>query len=1082
MRFIRRLLTGALALALVPVAARAQQGATITGRVTNEAGTPVPLATVFLEGLNIGAQTNDQGRYSLTVPAARATGQQGTLTVRVIGYKPVSHTVTLSGNVTQDFVLSANPLRLGEVVVTGAGTQTEAQKLGTARSNVDSMQIVRSAEPNIVNALAAKAPNVNVLSASGEPGASTYIQIRGLTSIASGNGQPLFVVDGTPFDNSTIDMPFESSNGSVVQPNRGLDINPADIENVEILKGAAASAIYGARAGQGVILITTKRGRAGQTRYSLRSQESADRVSKLPDLQNTYGVGTGGKTPACYVNKTPNCALGFGSAGSWGPVVTGPKYDHTDEMFQTGYTLDNTLSISGGGDRTTFFLSGGAMDQRGIIVGPNNKFRRYSVRFNGTQQVFSTLRVGVNASYVSSDGNFVQSRNNVSGLLLGAWRTPIDFNNEPYLDPTTGLHRSYRFPFPTTGSEQTSRRYDNPLFTANVPEATSDVGRAFGNVNVDYFPVSWLRINDVFGSDFANDERLEALPWSASGTLNGVPNGQVIRGSIRNTTLDNNLTATANYTVNQNLKGTVTLGQNLDAQQFREVATVGAGLIAPQPYNLQNTNTQNPPADTRSELRLESYFGQVTADLWNKLFLTGALRNDGASTFGANKRRSWFPKGSVSWTFLESPTLGGLLSAGKLRAAYGQSGTQPTPYQTQTVLVGTTYAEGGWGPSLGRQQNGVSALYTSSTLGNPDLGPERVGELELGGDFGLLRDRADLSITYYHQKTTDAILPFPVPATTGYTTQLKNAGSLQNIGWETSLNLRPIQAKNFGWDVGLQWARNRNKVLDLQGANQVVLNAPFGLGSFPQAIVRQGQPIGVWLSDDFVRCGRGVVVEGQNIDQGACSGAPKGALYIGADGYPIRDAQGQYIVADPNPDWTGSVRTNITFHKLTIGGLLDVRHGGQDWNGTKLALNHFGRTAESAKFREGTFVFGQSYLPNEKVVGPGAGQAVELGEGWFTGLASVFNGPAAFGFEDASFAKLREVSVAYLFNTPAVNRIGFSSVELRLAGRNLKTWTKYSGVDPETSVQSAGTSVIRGVDYFNNPQSRSFVLSLTLNR
>jgi TonB-linked SusC/RagA family outer membrane protein len=1077
----RRSLLGA-ALVVLPAALVAQQPVAVSGRVTSDAGAPIPSASVFLETMGIGALTNGEGRYSFTVPAARAAGQTVTLTARVIGYRPVSTRVTLTSGaqIAHDFSLAANPLNLGEVVITGAGTQTTEEKLGTARSNVDSTSIVHAMEPNVVNALAAKAPNVQVLSSSGEPGASTYIQIRGLTSIASGTGQPLFVVDGTPIDNSTTDTPMSGGNGGTIAENRALDLNPADIENVEILKGAAASAIYGSRAGQGVVLITTKRGRGGQTRYSLRSSTSWDDVANVPNLQSTFGVGTAGVTPSCYVKKTPNCRLGFGSAGSWGPVITSPKYDHTTEVFQTGHTFDNNLSVSGGSDRTSFYLSAGALDQRGFIIGPNNNLNRYSVRFNGSQQVFSTLRVGINASYANTTGAFEQSRNNISGLLLGAWRTPIDFNNKPFLDPVYGLHRSYRFPFPAPGSERLSRNYDNPLFSANEDQATSAVGRAFGNINADYFPISWLHFNETLGADFSNDDRLEALPLSASGAA-VAGNGQVIRASLRNFAIDHNLTATANYDVSPSFKGTVTLGQNLNSTQYRQQGEEGTILIAAQPFNLLNTTNLQPPVDNRTEIRIESYFGQVTADLFDQLFLTGALRNDGVSTFGANKKRAWFPKGSVAWSFLRNPeTLHQWVTFGKLRAAYGQSGTQPAPYLTTTPYIAGSLFEGGWGPSLGTQQNGQGGYVTSATLGNPNLGPERVGELELGGDFGLVRDKADVSFTYYHEKTTDAILIFPIAPSGGFTQQLRNAGSLQNIGYELALNLRPIRTQLFGWDLGVQWARNRNKVLSLKGASQVVLSSPFG--SLPQSIVQEGQPMGVWLSNDFVRCGRGVVVNGANIDNTVCQGAPKGALYIGSDGYPVVDQQGQYIVADPNPDWTGSIRTNISVGKFTVGGLVDIRRGGAVYNGTRLALNHFGRTAESAKYRQGTWVFGKTYFGNEKVVGPGVGTPVALGQAWFQGPLSVFNGPQASAFEDGGFTKLREVSVAYLWDTPLVDRLGFSSVELRLAGRNLHTWTKYSGVDPETSVGSAAFSVIRGVDYFNIPQTRSYVLTFTLNR
>jgi TonB-dependent SusC/RagA subfamily outer membrane receptor len=271
---------------LIPAFAAAQQGATISGKVTSEAGTPLASVSVFIEGMNLGTITRDDGAYTIAVPAARATGQQATLTARLIGYKSESAPITLSGNVTHDFVLAANPLRLGEVVVTGAGTESTREAVGTVINTVDSALIQRSNEPNVVNAIAGKAPNVNITSQSGEPGASSYIRIRGIKSL-SGNAQPLFIVDGIPIDNSTVAT--GASTGSTVAPNRASDIDPNDIESINILKGPAAAAIYGAAASEGVILITTKSGKSGPTRFSLRSSYSFDDVNRDIPLQTKFG-------------------------------------------------------------------------------------------------------------------------------------------------------------------------------------------------------------------------------------------------------------------------------------------------------------------------------------------------------------------------------------------------------------------------------------------------------------------------------------------------------------------------------------------------------------------------------------------------------------------------------------------------------------------------------------------------------------------------------------------------------------------------------------------------------------------------
>jgi TonB-linked SusC/RagA family outer membrane protein len=1068
----------------------AQGGATISGRVTSDNGEPLPQATVVIERLGVGAVTRGDGRYSIALPAARLTGDSVTLSARLIGYKPRSVPIVLvAGAIEHDFALAPNPLQLGEIVVTGVGTVTEVEKLGHVRSYVDSTAIVGSGEQNLVNALAAKAPGVSVTSSSGDPGASSYIQVRGLTTISASDGQPLMVVDGVPVDNSiSYNNPINGAlNSSAAPSNRAIDINPDDIESVEVLKGAASSAIYGSRAGQGVILINTKRGRAGPTRYSLRSSVSLDQAGKLPAFQRKYGLGTGGITPACVPGGAINCRVGFAQAGSWGPALAPgtPTFDHSDEMFQDGYQVDDNLTVSGGNERTTFFLSGSYNNNRGIVVGPNSKYRRISVRLNGSHRLLDNLNVSANVAYVDGHGGAVTTRNSTDGLLLGAWRTPPEFNNQPYLDPTSGLHRSYRFPNPGPGSEQVGRSYDNPFFVANESFATSDVSRVFGGVTTEFAALSWLTFRHTLGYDYSNDERTQAYPWSNSNTtitgINGV--GGVNAGYIKVSQIDHTLTATGRYRLSPQWGGSVTIGQNLNSQSYRSRQVVGTGLITPKPFNLANTAAQLPPYDFRSTVRLESYFAQATADLWSQLYLTAAIRNDGASTFGPDNRRNWYPKASAAWTFHRGDVgENRLITYGKLRAAYGQSGTQPAPYLLASTLLSTTSADGGWGPVAG----GPGGLVTTPNLPTRDLAPERVKEFEAGVDLGLLRDRADLSFTHYRAFSSDVILNVPVAGSTGYTVKPANVAALRNIGWELALNLRPIQTRNFGVDVGIQWARNRSQVTDLAGVQFAPLPISGGTNGLGiQAVAVQGKPLGVFYGNDFVRCGRGLSVGGVDLDNtaGFCQGAPKNALYIDATGYPQLDASGNYVIGDPNPSWTGSLRTGFRWKKIRVGGLLDIRHGGVASNSTRGALNHFGTSKESQVYRDGgNYVFGSTYFKHQPVAGPGAGQAVPIDESWFTGAGGIFNGPVSQFLEDAGFVKLREISVSLLLDQAWVGRsIGFTSMELRVAGRNLHTWTNYTGVDPETSVLGSATPV-QGVEYFNNPQTRSFIFSITLNR
>ena len=1096
--------------------ALAQEPATITGKVTGDGGQALGQVEVAIPAMGLGALTKDDGSYAIVVPGARVAGQTATLLARRLGYKSQSAQVTLAaGGVTHDFTLAANPLQLGEVVVTGAGTATEAEKLGNVRNNVSADLIERSAEQNLVQALAAKAPNVTVIQQSGDPGASSYINIRGASTIL-GSNQPLFVVDGLPIDNSTFSTSnfntpddaggftnqFGQTDGTV-QTNRASDLNPNDIESVEILKGPAAAAIYGARAAAGVVLITTKSGHPGATRFSFRSSTSFDNVSRVYPLQTSFGQGLFGVHADTSV--AGPCAQNNDPSGicrrSWGPAIPAGAtiFDHAGELYQTGHTLDNGFTLSGGNDRTTFYLAGDNNYNQGIIVGPSDYYSRTTVRVKASHRLVDNLNVGANVAFADARGRYVQRGNNQDGIQLGGLRTPPDFNNLPYLDPVFQQHRSYRFQHPDAGTLTNDRGFDNPFFDIYQQLNSSNVGRVFGNVSAEYLAKSWLKFNYTLGVDYTNDERLEGCPISASGACNGgIGNGgRVIDGKLVNYQIDHNLTGTVTYAISTNVSGRFTVGQNLNARNLRQLGNVGRGLVAAEPFKVSNTVVRDPPIDAETVIHDASWFGQGELDLYGQLYLTGAARNDGSSTFGEQNLRSWFPKASVAWEF--SKVTGDLLpwlSFGKARIAYGEAGQEPLPYLTSQTFSNLPLAGQSQGTGFTPTYNGLGGLTASTTKAATTLKPERSQEFETGLDLGFFKDRGDASVTWYNKISADVILIAPVSPSTGFSFQAANAARLRNRGWEASLNFRPLQAAEYGWEVGLQWARNRGMAESLGGQQFI------GLSLFKNEVVQVGQPIGALLGTGFMRCGvsSGSNVVPSNLSGGTatlasvCTGQPTGAMYVGPDGLPLRDPDTR-IVMDPNYAWTGSVRTSAHYRKIQISGLLDIRHGGQIWNGTKGALFSYGTHGETAQRANcptpstcsgNSKTFGQGDWYPGPVVGPGAGAAVSIGEPWYTGLGQCAfpGGVDETCIEDGGFVKLREISVTYTIDAPWVQRsLGFTSIDLRVAGRNLHTWTKYTGYDPETNLGGAvdATQAILGVDYFNNPGTRSFVFAVTLN-
>ncbi len=1096
---IVRSCVGAVALLLGVVSmVSAQGGATISGRVTNEQGVGLPGATVLIQGTTIGTYTDDQGRYTIVVPSSRANGQSSILLARTIGYaaRTVPVTITSGASLTQDFSLVVNPLNLDVVVVTGAGTSTTRERLTTTINTVDSSALNRAANPqNVVSALAAQAPNVEVRTQSGEPGASASIKIRGASSL-SGTNQPLFVVDGQPIDNQTISTQSivtgsgtaQGADASTVAPNRASDINPADIESIQILKSAAAAAIYGARAANGVVLITTKSGTPGATKYTISSTETFDRVNAPDILQHQFVQGINGVAAACG---GPDCSV---SRYSWGPAAAAgtPLFNHANELYDTGITGDNNLQVSGGNDRTTFYASGGLLNQNGYLKGPNNKYNRATIRLKGTQQVSSKLKIGGNLSYVDTRGKFVQKGSNLSGVMLGALRTPPNFNNEDTYLPN-GLQRAYRFPNATSiASMEQHIYYDNPFFVLDNPGNRSELGRSVSNLNIDWDPLEWLNVSETLGADYYNDWRLESLPLTSGGDAVG----NVTRNDINNLEIDHNLIATAKHTFGTNTDLTFTVGQNLNSRRLRQTFAFGEQLIAPTPYNIQNTITPR-VQEYRALRHIEAYFAQAEVSLLDQLVLNLGIRNDGFSTFGSANPRANYPKASVAWTFsnwLNHRDRTGMLSYGKLHIAYGETGKEPPAYAAVTALTNTTFfGLSGFGDLLKPGINGQGALSTSLTVGNPDLRPERNRELEYGVDMAFLNSKIDLSATGYNKRGSDIILSAPInAAANGSTLKVLNAAAIKNEGAELTLNLHPIQLANAGWDLGVQYGRNRGRVLSLNGADFINYNLEGFNGAIGTSAV--GFAPGVIQGADFVRCGRGitnVAISGlgvvSDVDGSVCAGAPKGALVLGDDGLPVADPN-QRIIADPNPKYTMSYSTNLRWNKLSLSGLLDVRKGGSVWNGTRGVLDFFG-TGQDTKIRTRTDgQYGVNYMTNiyPTTVGPGKNvvpfQSPSDWQNWFNGDGGGFGSVGAQFVEDGSFAKLREISLTYTLDAPMFrNLTGFSSADIRIAGRNLKTWTKYTGFDPEVNLGGA-EFLTQGLDYFINPPTRSFVVSFSLSR
>ncbi|HEX8831327.1 MAG TPA: hypothetical protein VF705_09190, partial [Longimicrobium sp.] len=530
-----------------------------------------------------------------------------------------------------------------------------------------------------------------------------------------------------------------------------------------------------------------------------------------------------------------------------------------------------------------------------------------------------------------------------------------------------------------------------------------------------------LRVDYTLGADYANDDRIEASGESSSGAALG---GVVTRWQFYDRIIDHNLVATANWKLSPSVSGSLSAGQNLNQRWFRQIFVTGRELIAPRPFKLANTVTRDAPTDLEQRDRIESYLLNGTVDLADQLFLTGGVTNFGSSRFGSDKR-AWYPRAQAAWTF--SRTLGlpesGFLQMGKLRVAYGESGQLPDFYLTQDVFTNAVLTDFNPGSQLLPTLNGLGGLYTAFTRGNAEIKPERVGELEGGIDLALLDGRATLGVTHYRSEAHDVIFPIPLAPSTGFGQQVLNAARIRNRGWEVEANVTPVRRRGFELEVGANWARNRNKLLSLGDTATKIAGffqgSSFG-GRTTNAVV--GEALGVFRGTDFARCGRGLTTISGNDIAAACQGKPDGALYISPSGFPVLDPTDRTI-GDPNPEWTGGLNAAVTLRGVRVSAFLDRRSGGTNQNMTRASMYSFGTHKDtearatcvvvgSAQQCSGNEqVFGTSILPGA-VAGPGAGKAVPIGENWYGGLGGI-NGPASQFQEDASFTRLRELSMSY---------------------------------------------------------------------
>ncbi len=1063
-------------LLLLAFQAHAQQQ--VSGTVTGPEGTPLIGVTVVEESTSNGTVTGIDGRYTIDVKDENAI-----LVFTYVGMEPVRRQVAASG--VLDVTMDEDAEVLDEVVVTALGFETKEDEVGYASSTVEGNTVTKAAETTLINSLSGKASGIRISRNSGDPGAGAYIQIRGISTIDR-DAQPLIVVDGIPISNDS-----RGAQENLAAQSRLNDINPNDIESVTILKGASAAALWGTRALGGVIVIKTKSGQFNKKlSVTYKSTYSLDQINRRYPQQTAFGQGDNGvynqRARDSWGDKIADRPGGPDELDTSGEFFIGQDgntyypilsknsqrlYNDSnfDQVYQNGHFWENNLSFSGGNANSTIFASLSDFNQEGIIRN-NSDYRRTTARVNATHLLTDKIKINATMAYTKSVSNRIRRGASSSGLNLGLLRTPADFDNtgyrgdyyaSPTASPISNRHRSYREPL---GADATAT-YNNPSWTTNEQESLVDVDRFITSLELTISPANWLDLIGRVGLDkYSEFNQLFFTPGSAAGEFRA---GLFSKGQARNSILNMDYIAKAGKVFSRNFSGNILVGFNYN---HRELITDESEIsnfilftdVASGIRDIDNALPENRTvSSTFGQERTVGVYGSASFSLYNMLFLNGTLRAESASTFGESDNTFYFPSASLAWQFTELPGMqGDLLSFGKLRFSYGEVGVQPARYNTTNVFVSPVFGDQ-YGGDLAGSLFGNGAFVPSVQRGSADLRPERKKETEVGIDLRFLKERLSVSATYYINETEDVLLDFPIANSRGVTRLYTNGARLENRGVELDLGYTVVRTPDWNWNVRALYSKVENEVTRL--AEGLTIN--LGGLSAVNARAIEGYPIGVLWGSRILRDDAGNIVFDEN-------------------GFPEQD-QLEGVIGDPNPDWQGSAISTLSYKNLTLSVLFETYQGADIYAGTKSVmwdLGTWGASGEEVTAQqnlldyEGNVILAGTTFRG-RIYNFGAGP-VALTEPWYNGDGGFFSGGNdELYIEDGSWTRLREIALSYNIKSDWLNqKLGISNAQLTVTGRNLVLWTPFEGNDPDTNF--SGVSVARGIDYFNNPGTKSYVFSL----
>ncbi|MBX6362933.1 MAG: SusC/RagA family TonB-linked outer membrane protein [Gemmatimonadetes bacterium] len=1076
MRLWMRAFPPALVAALLAaIPAGAQQTGTVTGVVKNAAtGEPLPSAQVSIQGTGYGSLTQADGRYTITnVPAG-----QRTVRVDVIGFATKTQTVNVpaGGTVAANFDLQTQAVELSAVVVTGVAGATQKTKLPFEVAQVRAADLNKAPQANPLASLQGKVAGATVVSGSGRPGSTPSLLLRGVKSLnASGRDQePLYIVDG------------------VILSGGLVDLDPLDIESIEVVKGAAAASLYGSRAENGVVQIRTKRGAArdnNSVRYTLRSEIGRSELAHVPDKLLTtaheYKLTADGK----FVNadgsscdwlfcKSPVLAAQKAAPGeaasAWNTYQTeswpGQTYNQVERFFRSSTYRNLYFAAEGRSGATNYHVSASNLEDPGVMPGMKG-FNRTNVRVNVDQNVLPSLQVQSSALYSrSTQGQFPETQGNP---LFDLTRMPagVDLTSKDPNDST----QLVLFVDPVNNESP------NPLYAMYTRKYTEQHSRFLGSANVRYSPMNWLDVEANASFDRLDLDQQDYYPkgyrtLTPSASYN---NGRLDEFRRRDEALNASITGTMRFNLTDRIQNRTQLRYLYENQTRNQVDAFGyrfAVADVPTFENIDPTTLDN--GSYSRTIRADGYFAITNFDMFDRYVVDALVRNDGSSLFGADERRQWYYRFAGAWRISQEPFfhVPGIDEL-KLRYSVGTAGGRPNfeaQYETYSVSGGR---------------------ITPVTLGNRNLKPERSLEQEVGLDAGLLHNNVTLTVTYAHDETKDQILPVPLPAYTGFSTQWQNAGTVLSKTWEATLDARLVQTRDFSWSAKVLFDRTRSRITALSAPPFQYGVPGQGLGTVFYA--RPGEEVGTFYGVHYATsCAdlpTGVSCDGFKVnDDGLLVWVGKNGSFDnpqwGTDsdvkirgssvkwGTPFAGectdrSTGQRTLFCPvgksMPDYTLGVSTNLSWRGISLYALVNRVSGFSVYN----------QPLQWATFKRWSGIMDQRGVPENQ----------QKPIGYFDAMYGVSGlQPSNLFVEDASFTKLREVSLSYRLDQNQLSKVGLgrlSGLGINLSGRNLYTWTKYRGFDPEVGKAGGdtGSSAIARVEGYQYPNFRTWTVSFDVN-